>query len=67
MTRIGEFMYNGNGKLLENGEVYTIYQTTDGVEAYAQNDPEPVEMNKGTFVSLQNGNLERVDGSTPMA
>lgn len=66
MTRIGEFRYNGNGKTLENNEEYTVYETDNGIEAYAPNSSEPVEMRKATFTSLLNGNLEQVEGETPM-
>lgn len=67
MTRLGQFRYNGNGELLENGEEYTVFEVESSVEAYPEGEAHPVEMNKGVFVSLRNGNLEEIEGDTPMA
>lgn len=67
MSRLGEFSYNGNGETLESNEEYVVFETESGVEAYPEGEGEPVEMNKGVFASLQRGNLEKVEGSTPMA
>ena len=64
--KLGEFRYNGNGQLLENGKEYTMFDTGSIVEAYSEGDMEPVEMNRGVYVSLRNGNLERIEGETPM-
>jgi hypothetical protein len=66
MTRIGEFRYTGNGKTLEQNEEYTVYEADGVVEAYSEGESEPVEMKKATFFSLQAGNLEQIEGETPM-
>lgn len=64
--KLGEFEYDGNGKLLEQNVNYTVFETESGIEAYAENEDEPIEMNKGAFASLRNGKLEKVEGATPM-
>lgn len=64
--KLGVFIYNGDGELLDNNVEYTIFETENTIEAYPEGSGEPVEMNKGTFVSLLNGKLEQVKGSTPM-
>lgn len=61
----GYFMYNGNGKLLETNVEYAIFVVDNEIEAYAEGSPDPITMNKGTFASLRNGNLEKVEGYTP--
>lgn len=66
MTRLGQFRYNGNGQTLEQNTEYTIYETNDGVEAFAEGDSDPVTMKKATFASLRSGNLEQLEGATPM-
>lgn len=65
MTRLGEYQYHGNGELLENDIEYVFYETDDGIEAFPEGESEPVEMNRGTFASLERGNLERLEGYTP--
>lgn len=64
--KLGQFRYNGDGELLEQNIEYTVYETESGVEAFPENSGEPVVMSKATFVTLQRGNLEQVDGYTPM-
>lgn len=66
MSRLGEFQYHGNGELLNNGIEYVFYETENGIEAYPEGESEPVTMNKGAFASLRQGNLERLEGYTPM-
>jgi len=63
--KLGYFMYDGNGKLLETNVEYAIFEVDNEIEAYAEASPEPVTMNRGTFASLRNGNLEKVEGYTP--
>lgn len=65
--KLGEFVYDGNGQLLTKDEQYTVYDVGSEVEAYPVGASEPVVMNKGAFVSLINGRLEKVKGYTPMA
>jgi len=65
--RHGNFRYDGNGTVLENGVEYTIFETDDGIEAYPEGEREAIVMNKGTFVTLRNGKLEKTEGATPMA
>jgi hypothetical protein len=64
-NRLGFYEYEGNGTLLDNDTRYTFFDTEDGVEAYADGSAEPVEMNRGTFTSLENGNLVEAEGGTP--
>lgn len=64
--RIGQFMYTGNGELLEKNIEYTFYENGAEIEAYPEGSAEPVTMNRGVFASLQRGNLDQVDGYTPM-
>jgi len=66
MSRIGEFRYTGNGKLLNNDETYTIFDIGNSYEAYPEGGTEPIKINRGTFVSLRRGNLEQTEGATPM-
>ena len=65
--KIGEFMYNGGGELLESNVRYTVFETENNeIEAYPAGLPEPVTMNKGVFTTLMRGNLRQVEGFTPM-
>lgn len=66
MSRIAEFRYEGDGQLLESGETYTFYETPNGVEAYPEGSGDPIPMNRGTFSTLQQGKLRRLEGATPM-
>ena len=65
--KIGEFMYNGNGELLESNVRYTVFKTENNeIEACPAGAVEPVTMNKGVFTTLMRGNLRQVEGFTPM-
>lgn len=63
--KLGYYKYDGNGKLLERDTEYAVFEVGNEVEAYPEGESEPVTMNKGTFASLQSGNLEKTEGYTP--
>jgi len=65
--KLGQFEYRGNGKILEQNIEYTLFDVGSEVEAYPENESDPIVMNKGAFATMRRGNLEQVDGDTPMA